>query len=378
MRWLFISPLVLLIYGSVCFYTGIKLLFFIRFFFPALRVIMFWIPYVFLSCSFVIFNLLRHNLDFLRLGAFFWLVILLYLFMLFALSDLVRFGFYISGKKINNINMYTTGISILLCAIIMIYGVFHARTVKTVNYSLDLQGSGSDLRITLVSDIHISPSIGEAWVKRIVNNINFTQPDIVCFAGDIFDGNIDGIKNLQGVISQLKLINAPLGVYACLGNHDVDRISFSNASTTRIEEILSAAGIVVLIDDVKQVRENFYIAGRRDARTIGMNAERKTPDELLAGIKGTIIVMDHQPTQFPLLEKAGAALVLSGHTHTGQVFPGRFITRSMFTKAGGTDYGYWQGQTLQAVVTSGAAYWGPPVRIGTNSEIAIIDIRFEQ
>jgi predicted MPP superfamily phosphohydrolase len=108
-----------------------------------------------------------------------------------------------------------------------------------------------------------------------------------------------------------------------------------------------------------------------------MNTQRKTPDELLVDLNGTIIVMDHQPTQFPLLDKTGASLVLSGHTHTGQVFPGRFITRSMFKKAGGTDYGYWQGENLQAIVTSGAAYWGPPVRIGTNSEIAVIDISFK-
>ena len=109
-----------------------------------------------------------------------------------------------------------------------------------------------------------------------------------------------------------------------------------------------------------------------------MSADRKTPEELLAGLDGTIIVLDHQPTQFPLLEKAGVHLVFSGHTHTGQLFPGMLITRGMFRNLGAADYGHWQGHTMQGVVTSGAAVWGPPLRVGTNSEVAVIDIIFRQ
>ena len=124
------------------------------------------------------------------------------------------------------------------------------------------------------------------------------------------------------------------------------------------------------------MRENLYIAGRRDIRPISAIAERKTAGELLAGINGTIIVLDHQPLEFRQLEKAGAHLVFSGHTHRGQIFPGNLITRRMFKNAGATHYGYWLGETMQGVVTSGTGYWGPPVRIATNSEVAVIDISF--
>jgi len=131
-----------------------------------------------------------------------------------------------------------------------------------------------------------------------------------------------------------------------------------------------------------------YIAGRRDARPIGMKAERKTAAELRAAMPGaplpgetprTLIVLDHQPTQFPEIEAAGADLVLCGHTHRGQLFPANLITKRMYRKMGAAHYGYWRGSgavAMQAVITSGAGYWGPPLRVGTNSEVAVIDVEF--
>jgi predicted MPP superfamily phosphohydrolase len=216
------------------------------------------------------------------------------------------------------------------------------------------------------------------WIERVVNTINKAQPEIVFLSGDIFDGNIGSIKNIDEIILQLKRINAPLGVYACLGNHDVDRMSITEGKTERIAGILKSAGVVLLWDEVYKVRENLYIAGRKDARPIGMSPGRLKPEELLAGLDGTIIVLDHQPVEFPLLEKAGADLVLSGHTHRGQIFPGSLITSPMYKKMGADDYGYWKGNTMQGVVTSGAGIWGPPLRVGTNSEAAVIDIGFVQ
>ena len=69
-------------------------------------------------------------------------------------------------------------------------------------------------------------------------------------------------------------------------------------------------------------------------------------------------------------------LVLSGHTHKGQFFPGNIITEYIFKKAGAVHYGYWKGRYTQAVVSSGAGVWGPPIRIATNSEAAVVNIKF--
>ena len=375
MRWLFFSPVVFLIYAGVCFYVGIRLLGFVRCFLPV-NAAVFWFSFAALCCVLVLVNLVRHNLEFLRQAGSFWQAILLYMLMLLAASDVLKLVLHIAGKKAVNIGMYATGAAILLCAIFIIYGALHARSIKTVNYDVALRGSGSGIRIVLISDLHIGSSIGKTHIKKAVDTVNRAGPDMVCVAGDIFDGNIDSVKDLRDVVSLLAEIDAPLGVYACLGNHDVDRTGFSGGSTARIEEILKTTGITLLQDETREVRENLYVAGRRDARPIGMNAERKTPQELLAGLEGTIIVLDHQPTQFAALEQAGAGLVLSGHTHKGQLFPATLITRAIFKKASSTYYGYWQGETMQAVVTSGAGFWGPPLRIGTNSEVAVINLKF--
>jgi predicted MPP superfamily phosphohydrolase len=377
MRWLFFSPVVVLIYAASCFYMGKRLLDFLRFFSP-LNAAVFWFPFAALCCVLTFANFFRHNPAFLKQAGLFWMAILLYMLMFLAAFDVLRLILFIAGKKIPNIGAYTGGAAILLCAILVIYGALHARSIKTVNYNLTLNGSGSEIRIALISDLHIGNSIGRTHIKKIVDAVNRFEPDMVCVSGDIFDGDIDAIKDLQGVISQFSAIKAPLGVYACLGNHDVDRTGFGGGSTQRIEGILRGSSLTLLQDETRKVRDNLYIAGRRDARPIGMNAERKTPRELLADIEGTVIVLDHQPTQFAELEQAGAGLVLSGHTHRGQIFPSTLITYFIYKLSGSTYYGYWRGKTVQAVVTSGAGFWGPPLRVGTNSEVAVIEIKFAQ
>jgi predicted MPP superfamily phosphohydrolase len=375
MRWLFFSPLVFLIYAGICFYIGLRLFGFTCYFIPGIKAAAFWIPFALLCCILVFGNFLGHSL-FLRKAGSYWMAIFMYLFMLFALSDFIRLLLLLLGKKIPNFNLYSTGGALFLCVVFIIFGALHALSIKTVNYELALPGSGGNIRIALISDLHIGSTVGKPWIKRVADAVNKTQPDIVCIAGDVFDGNLDVVKDVPGVTAQLKSINAPLGVYACLGNHDIDRMSVSGAKTERIAGALKSAGITLLWDEVYPVRENLFVAGRKDARPIGMNAERKTPDELLSGIEGTVIVLDHQPTQYPQLEKAGADLVLSGHTHKGQLFPANLFTRSIFKKAGATHYGCWKGQNMQGVVTSGAAVWGPPLRIGTNSEVVVIDVKW--
>ena len=382
MRWIFITPVIFLIYGGACFYIGRRLLDFSRYFAPNMKTAAFWLPFAVLCCVLLFSNFIRHNFNFLRLTGSIWLAVLLYMMMFLALSETVRLSLFIAGKKIANVNLYLVGASLILCAFVIVYGIFHARSIKTVNYSITLRESSADIqtassmRIVLISDLHIGSLIGEPWIGRIVDTVNKAQPDMVCIAGDIFDGNLDSIRNLPGIISRLQSFNAPLGVYAVLGNHDIDRMSINGTTTERIEEILKAAGIVLLKDDVREIRENLYIAGRKDARPIGMSADRLSAGELCAGLNGTVIMLDHQPTEFAQIEQAGVDLLFCGHTHKGQVFPSTLITRSIFKNAGSTYYGYWHGRTMQAVVTSGAGIWGPPLRIGTNSEIAVINLEF--
>jgi predicted MPP superfamily phosphohydrolase len=372
MRFLFFGP-VFLFYTGLCFYTGIKLSGFIRHFLPGMKAIIFWIPFI-LLCYGLVFAGFRHNLGIIRKAGLYWMAILVYLLLLFSLSDLTRLILFFLKKSISNYQFYSVGASLILCVIIIVVGALHARSVKTVNYQLTLPGSSGGIRIALISDLHIGTT-GTRWMRNVADAINRSQPDIVCISGDIFDGNVSNIKDLSGIVSEISRIAAPMGIYACLGNHDVDRLF--QGRTERIVEILREAGVIVLQDEAMNIMGNLYIAGRKDARPIGMAAGRKTPEKLFAGLTGTIIVLDHQPTDFKLLEQAGATLALCGHTHAGQLFPANLMTRMIFKKAGAAHYGHWRSGNLQAVITSGAGFWGPPVRIGTNSEVAVINVRFD-
>jgi predicted MPP superfamily phosphohydrolase len=342
-------------------------------FFPGIPAAVYWVVYALLCFSFVFVNFSRNSLFFFRKVGSLWMAIFFYMLFMLAVSDLIRMFLFITGKQIQNFNLYSAGGSIFFCFLLIASGMINARIIKTVNYDVNLSGSGSNLRIVLISDLHIGNSVNRPWIDRVATEIKKAEPDIVCIAGDIFDGNIDIIDDLQGIISLFREIKAPLGVYACLGNHDVDR---QHGNSERIESILSSAGIVTLNDESRKIRDNLHIVGRKDARPIGMNAQRKTAEELCNGLEGTIIMLDHQPSEFGLSEQAGVDLLLCGHTHKGQVFPATLIARGIFKKSGSTYYGYWEGQAMQAVVTSGAGIWGPPIRIGTSSEVVIINVNF--
>jgi predicted MPP superfamily phosphohydrolase len=378
MQQLFFAT-VILIYSGFCSYIGFKFFFLLRFLLPGMKAIAFWLPFALLCYSFIILTFIRSSrLSIFRLAGSFWSAALLYLLLSFVVFDLLRLVLRLCGKNPSSVfSAACTLAAVFLCVITLASGALHARTIHAVNYKINLPGQGSGLRIALASDLHIGSTIDRAWVGRMVDAVNRTEPDIVLLAGDIFEGNIDIVKDMPGIIGELRRIQAPMGVYACLGNHDVDRF-FGGGSTERIEAILLEAGIIVLLDEVLAVGETLYIAGRRDARPIGMNVPRKSASQLLAGLdRGkALIVLDHQPTEFPQIEEAGADMLVCGHTHSGQLFPANLITRSIFKRAGGTHYGYWQGKTMKAVVTSGIGIWGPPLRVGTNCEVAVIDIEF--
>jgi predicted MPP superfamily phosphohydrolase len=181
---------------------------------------------------------------------------------------------------------------------------------------------------------------------------------------------------------ELRRLKAALGVYACLGNHDVDRFpgeSGENTGTAQIRGLLEKAGVIVLQDEALLVADNFYIIGRRDTRPIGLNEERKPAAEITAGLDRSraLFFLNHQPSDFREDEVAGADLVLAGHSHKGQFFPGNLFTVNIFRNAGATHYGYMKGRSAHLLVTSGAGVWGPPLRIASNSEVAVIDISME-
>jgi predicted MPP superfamily phosphohydrolase len=384
--WLFGSGLFLIAYLGINLYTGIRVFSLIKFFFPSFRALIFW-PIYFLFCySFILLTFVRSGWTRpFRLAAMNFIPAMFYFLLALLILDGVRlflqhFG-YIPRSQI--FSAAGTGIAICLAVITMIYGACNARSIRTVQYTvtLDKRAEMSSLRIALVSDLHIGETVGRKWVANIVDAINKTEPDMICIAGDIFDSGLEGISELDAIGGELKRLEAPLGVYACPGNHDVERLSLRQAGGTGgIRAFLETANVVFLEDEIVMPADSIYLTGRRDARPIGLRQERKPASELNAGLDTSkaLIVLDHQPVDYSNLEKTGADLIFSGHTHRGQCFPANIVTKLMFIKAGATHYGYWRGSAAQGIVSSGAGVWGPPIRVATGSEVVVIDVVFRE
>ena len=141
-------------------------------------------------------------------------------------------------------------------------------------------------------------------------------------------------------------------------------------------QFLSDSGIILLEDETVLTDEGFYIAGRRDpSKSEKEGHDRLTPSELLEDLDKTkpVIVIDHQPGELEELAEAGADIDLSGHTHDGQIFPGNLTVKLAWENP----YGVKQVGNMTSFVTSGAGVWGPPMRVGTDSEVMIIDVNFK-
>ena len=395
---LFFSLSVLLVYAGMSVYTGSKLFALVKYFLPAIHAPVFWVLYIFFCFSFIFIWLLFMRFDrmsILRQASLYSFPFIVYFSMGLLLFDLARFILQHFDLIPHSpaFAAAATGTALALGIIVIIYGIFHARNIRTVYYTVNINKKwagtaeqGGKLRITLASDLHIGATVGRKWVANIVDAVNKTEPDLICLAGDIFDNNIDLVRDAEGVKTELRRLRAPLGVYAVPGNHDIDRIprreeaNNEEAGKDGISDLLKKSGIIFLQDEILLLADSFYLAGRKDIMPIGIKQKRKTAAELTAGLDKSraIIFLNHQPLDFPMEEKAGADLILAGHTHSGQFFPGNLATAIIFRRAGAVHHGHWQGRCAQGIVSSGAATWGPTVRVGTNSEIAVVDIKFSR
>lgn len=300
--------------------------------------------------------------------------IVMYVMLFINLADFILFLLrvcHLLPAPVTQVAAIAAGAAALaVSAVLSVYGGIHASTIQTKNYEIELQKSGTEtdsMKIALISDLHMGYVIDEKHVKKIVTAVNEVEPDLVCIAGDIFDGDITSLKNpdvLQGMFREIK---APYGVYACLGNHD------AGAGYEKMLEFLDKADIHLLQDEKVLVDHKIVLAGRKDSGPIGGQGEKRTELEDLAEANELPrIVLDHRPEN--IYEYKSTDLILCGHTHQGQMFPVNLINMATLK----VNYGYYrQGKEgPQTIVTSGVGTWGPPLRVGTDNEVAVIRVTF--
>lgn len=306
----------------------------------------------------------------------YWMGIFIYLLLFFVLSDVVlivcRLVKLFPNPLSANIRCYAGVIVIAITFLTTFYGIYHAKQLNKVSYDVEFTERKLDgeLNMVLISDLHLGALGSEVRAMKAVEHINKMNPDIVCIAGDIFDNDYHAIKNPDAVIGSLKKIKSKYGVYACLGNHDAGK------TFGMFLDFLKKSNIKLLNDDSVVVDNRFTLVGRMDGTPIGGSGElgRTEVEDVLKDVDKSmpVVVMDHNPQN---IEEYGnnVDLIVSGHTHKGQLFPANIITGLMYT----VDYGHYQkdNESPHVIVTSGLGTWGMPMRVGTDCEI--VNIRIE-
>jgi predicted MPP superfamily phosphohydrolase len=298
-----------------------------------------------------------------------YLIVMIYLLFSFLLADIVRLAndiAHFAPAGLHNFQYWWMMISLIAIAIVMIIGNYRFNHPKTVKLDLhtDKPQQGKALKIVAVSDIHLGFSINKKNLQRYVSMINAEKPDLVLMAGDVSDRSIKPIIR-QNMQEELQQIHAPLGVFAINGNHE--HYAETKGATA---EYLSHAGIHILIDSTHLIDHSFYLIGRDDRS----NEQRKSLASLVMNLNPDLpkILLDHQPHHLEEAQNNGIDLQISGHTHEGQFFPGNLFVKNMFE----IQYGYGKKGNTHYYVSSGLGLWGPQYRIGTQSEMVVIQLHY--
>lgn len=309
----------------------------------------------------------------LRVVGAYWLGAFLYLMLFAIVADGVRFLCRICKfpfARKGSFRFWVSMTSVALALLTVLYGGWNARQLRVVSYDVQIAGKTdiSDMKIVMISDLHLGSVGSEERLSQIVEKINSCQPDLVCVAGDFFDTDFNTIRDPEQAAETLRGLKATYGVYTCLGNHD------GGSTAAEMVAFLEKSNVHLLQDASVVIDGRLLLAGRLDASPIGgyEGISRKELEQILPmETEMPVIVLDHNPAQIDTYTNR-ADLVLSGHTHEGQLFPGSWITGLLYT----VDYGYYQAPDsgTQIVVTSGIGTWGPPVRVGTNSEIVLLRV----
>ena len=305
-----------------------------------------------------------------------WLAALFYLVILCLLIDEVRLlnrVVSVIPGRLRRSPALVGGVAVALVAAILTFGIWNARHTVWRQYDVKVDKAAGDLRelkIILVTDIHLGKIIRNGRLTELVDSINSRRPDLVLLAGDIIDEDIGPFIS-ENMAATFQRIQSRFGVFAVLGNHE-----YIGRQTETAVELLRKSGITVLRDSFVNVEDRFVVAGREEwDRTRFGYGPRKPLADLLQGAdaKKPLLLLDHQPRNLSESADAGVDLQVSGHTHRGQLFPNQWLTGALYE----LDHGYLRKGNLQVIVSAGFGTWGPPVRTSAASEIVEIKVTFK-
>ena len=276
---------------------------------------------------------------------------------LFSLPD------WFAGWPVSRVDLAVSLFGIALVA--TVYGLINAAWLRVTRIDVRLANLPEAWRgrtIALLTDLHLGHIAGPGFLDRIISRLRVLQPDAVLISGDMFDGTTTELDHL---IAPWGNYSAPRGIFYVTGNHE----EFSDR--TIYLDAVQRTGVRVLNNE-KVAVEGLQIVGVHDAEAGDAVELRSILRRVRLDPKQPSILLAHRPVNLAVAEEEGISLQLSGHTHRGQLWPWTLLVARIF---GPFAYGLHRLNKLQVYTSSGAGAWGPPLRVGTKSEMVLI--RFE-
>ena len=316
-----------------------------------------------------------------------WLVFTLYMVLSLLVIDITKVVFYQIRRFLNRFGFL---ISLVAVSAVLYSGYNNYRSPQVRELDIDLSTMGSEtatgvektesatdtvsvedsvtpvgkktLKIVALSDVHLGYSTDKEDLARYVGMINSLLPHIILIGGDLIDNSVVPLWE-QRMEEELGQLQAPGGIYMVPGNHEFI------SGIEKSEEFLKSTPVVLLRDSVVVLPGGLQLVGRDDRS----NRSRASVEELMARVqKGLpVIMMDHQPYELGLKDSLGVDLQLSGHTHRGQIWPMSLLVERIYEQS----HGYRKWENSHVVVSSGLSLWGPPFRIGTQSDLWVINVK---
>lgn len=287
-----------------------------------------------------------------------WMASLFLVSVALLLVDFVTgFGFFLS-----RFTLRLRGLAFIAGAALSLFSLVQGLRPPVVqDYPVYLAGLPANLDGTVIvalSDLHLGAVLGEPWLAARVAQVQAQRPDAVVLLGDVFEGHA---APRQELLATLRQLSAPLGVWGVLGNHE-SYIVRSNSTA-----LFENAGIHLLRNAAVELRPGLVLAGVDDLASSrhAPRAEGFLTAALAGRPAGATILLSHAPVAADLAAGKGVNLMLSGHTHGGQIWPFSYLVRQRFPLF----EGMYKLGSMTLIVSRGTGTWGPRMRLWRPAEI---------
>lgn len=262
-------------------------------------------------------------------------------------------------------DMIIGSVMVVLAVIWSGWGMWNAMhpVVKEITVTIkNLPEYWKGKKIVQLSDVHLGFVYREKFIAKINDRVDELEPDVIAITGDLFDGS-DG--DLTWAKYSLDALWAPDGIYFVTGNHE------TYLGVDKSIGIVNNIGITLLHDSLVE-KNGLQIIGV----DYPMQGQKKDNAQIIKDMNfdpsKPSILLYHAPTQVEQMKDLGISLMLSGHTHVGQLFPFRLITEIVYK---GFDYGLKQDSDFSIYTTNGLGTWGPAMRTANRPEIVSITLQ---